>query len=100
MFEFFRYFNFNFHFLGFLFFNSISRAFLFEFPGLFCLTFPGFFIGVSRAFLLEFPRFFFIWISRAQVESIKKLGDMVTRLSRAGAGLGEHIIDRELEAEN
>jgi hypothetical protein len=34
------------------------------------------------------------------VESIKKLGDMVTRLSRAGSGLGEHIIDRELEAQN
>jgi len=31
-----------------------------------------------------------------QVEAIKKLGDMITQLKRAGTGLGEHIIDKEL----
>jgi hypothetical protein len=63
------------------------------------LSFSVFFIGVSRFFYLNFPGFYSL-IFRPQVESIKKLGDMVTRLSRAGAGLGEHIIDRELEDQN
>jgi len=33
-----------------------------------------------------------------QVESIKKIGDMITRLKRAGpTGLGEYIFDKELQ---
>jgi len=33
-----------------------------------------------------------------QVDSIKKLGDMITRLKRAGpTGLGEYIFDKELQ---
>jgi len=33
-----------------------------------------------------------------QVESIKKLGDMITRLKRAGAtGLGEYMFDKDLQ---
>jgi len=33
-----------------------------------------------------------------QVDSIKKLGDMITKLKRAGpAGLGEYIFDKELQ---
>ena len=31
-----------------------------------------------------------------QVESIKQLSDMITRLKRAGPGLGEHLFDQEL----
>lgn len=32
-----------------------------------------------------------------QVEAIKKIGDMITRLKRAGtSGLGEYIFDKEL----
>jgi len=31
-----------------------------------------------------------------QVESIKKIGDMITQLKRAGPGLGEFIFDKEL----
>lgn len=31
-----------------------------------------------------------------QVESIKQLADMITRLKRAGPGLGEHLFDKEL----
>jgi len=34
-----------------------------------------------------------------QVESIKKLADMITRLKRAGpTGLGEHIFDKEFQS--
>jgi len=34
-----------------------------------------------------------------QVEDIKKLGDMITRLNRAGpAGLGEYIFDKDLSS--
>jgi ferritin heavy chain len=33
---------------------------------------------------------------KEQVEAIKELGDLATRLKRAGAGIGEHIIDKEL----
>ena len=33
-----------------------------------------------------------------QVESIKKVSDLITQLRRAGPGLGEHIIDKELSA--
>jgi len=33
-----------------------------------------------------------------QVESIKKVSDLITRLKRAGPGLGEIIIDKELGA--
>ncbi len=33
-----------------------------------------------------------------QVESIKKLGDLVTKMKRAGDGLGLHIIDKELQS--
>jgi len=32
-----------------------------------------------------------------QVEGIKKLGDMITRLKRAGTGLGEYMFDKELQ---
>jgi ferritin heavy chain len=31
-----------------------------------------------------------------QVDAIKKLGDMITQLKRAGPGLGEHLFDKEL----
>ena len=31
-----------------------------------------------------------------QVEAIKQLGDMITRLKRAGPGLGEHLFDKDL----
>jgi len=33
-----------------------------------------------------------------QVESIKQLGDLVTKMKRAGDGLGLHIIDKELHS--
>ena len=33
-----------------------------------------------------------------QIESIKQLGDMITRLKRVGPGLGEHLFDKELSA--
>jgi ferritin heavy chain len=33
-----------------------------------------------------------------QVESIKKVSDLITKLKRAGPGLGEHIIDKELSS--
>ena len=32
-----------------------------------------------------------------QVESIKKLGDYVTTLKRVGSGLGEYMVDRQIE---
>ena len=31
-----------------------------------------------------------------QVEAIKKVSDLITKLKRAGPGLGEHIIDKEI----
>merc|ERR1711862_747426 len=31
-----------------------------------------------------------------QVEGIKKLGDMITKIKRAGDGLGLHIMDKEI----
>ena len=34
---------------------------------------------------------------KEQVEAIKELGDLVTKLRRAGPGLGVHLIDKELE---
>jgi ferritin len=33
-----------------------------------------------------------------QVESIKKVSDVITKLKPAGPGLGEHIIDKELSS--
>lgn len=33
-----------------------------------------------------------------QVESMKKLGDLITKMKRAGDGLGLHIIDKELHS--
>nr|AGT28487.1 ferritin [Pseudodiaptomus annandalei] len=33
-----------------------------------------------------------------QVEAAKELSDLITKMKRAGTGLGEHIIDKELEA--
>jgi ferritin heavy chain len=33
-----------------------------------------------------------------QVEGIKHLGDMITKLTRAGPGLGEYIFDKELQS--
>merc|ERR1712002_1392070 len=33
---------------------------------------------------------------KEQVESIKEIGDLVTKMKRAGDGLGLHIIDKEL----
>lgn len=32
-----------------------------------------------------------------QVESIKKIGDMITKLKRAGPGLGEYTFDKDLQ---
>jgi len=32
-----------------------------------------------------------------QVKSIKEMGDYVTKLRNVGAGLGEHIFDKELQ---
>lgn len=32
-----------------------------------------------------------------QVEAIKALGDLVTKMRRAGDGLGLHIIDKDLD---
>ena len=32
-----------------------------------------------------------------QVEAIKEIGDLVTRMKRAGNGIGEHMIDKELQ---
>jgi len=31
-----------------------------------------------------------------QVKSIKELGDLITKMNRAGSGLGQHLIDQEL----
>ena len=36
---------------------------------------------------------------KEQVEAIKEFGDMVTRIKRAGEGIGLHIIDKELQEE-
>jgi len=33
-----------------------------------------------------------------QVEGIKELGDLITKMKRAGDGLGLHIIDKELSS--
>jgi ferritin heavy chain len=33
-----------------------------------------------------------------QVEAIKELGDHVTKLNRAGSGLGEYLYDKELQS--
>jgi len=33
-----------------------------------------------------------------QVEAIKKLGDLITKMKRAGEGLGVHVIDKELKS--
>ena len=33
---------------------------------------------------------------KEQVEAIKEIGDLVTKMRRAGDGLGLHIIDKEL----
>ncbi len=33
-----------------------------------------------------------------QVEAIKKLGDLITKMKRAGDGLGLHVIDKELQS--
>ena len=33
-----------------------------------------------------------------QVEAIKEFGDLITRMRRAGEGLGVHLIDRELDS--
>jgi len=35
-----------------------------------------------------------------QVEAIKEFGDLLTRLKRAGTGLGEHMIDKELQEDS
>jgi len=34
---------------------------------------------------------------KEQVEAIKEIGDLITRMNRAGDGLGLHIIDKELQ---
>merc|ERR1711915_45367 len=34
---------------------------------------------------------------KEQVEAIKEIGDMITKMRRAGEGLGLHIIDKELQ---
>ena len=33
-----------------------------------------------------------------KVESIKKIGDLITRCKRAGAGLGEFLFDKEMKS--
>merc|ERR1712156_1175676 len=33
-----------------------------------------------------------------QVDGIKEIGDMITKIKRAGDGLGLHIIDKEMQA--
>ncbi len=33
-----------------------------------------------------------------QVEAIKELGDHITKLNRAGSGLGEYLYDKELQS--
>ena len=33
-----------------------------------------------------------------QVEGIKELGDLITKMKRAGDGLGVHIIDKEMSS--
>ena len=35
---------------------------------------------------------------KEQVEAIKHLGDLITKMKRAGDGLGVHIIDKELQS--
>lgn len=35
---------------------------------------------------------------KEQVEAIKHLGDLITKMKRAGDGLGLHIIDKELQS--
>ncbi len=35
-----------------------------------------------------------------QVEAIKELGDWVSKMKRAGPGLGEHIIDKEINGDD
>jgi len=34
---------------------------------------------------------------KEQVEAIKEIGDLITKINRAGDGLGLHIIDKELQ---
>ena len=34
---------------------------------------------------------------KEQVEAIKEIGDLITKMKRAGDGLGLHIIDKELQ---
>ena len=34
---------------------------------------------------------------KEQVEAEKELGDLITRMKRAGDGLGLHLIDKELQ---
>ena len=36
-------------------------------------------------------------MSFEQVESIKEIGDLVTKMKRSGDGIGLHIIDQELQ---
>ena len=45
-------------------------------------------IPISEVCAIETPKL--------QVEAIKHLGDLVTKMKRAGDGLGVHIIDKEL----
>ena len=35
---------------------------------------------------------------KEQVKSIKELSDLITKMKRAGDGLGLHIIDKELQS--
>ena len=35
---------------------------------------------------------------KEQVEAIKEISDLITRMKRAGDGLGLHIIDKELQS--
>ena len=36
-------------------------------------------------------------MSFEQVESIKEIGDLVTKMKRSGDGIGLHVIDQELQ---
>jgi len=47
-------------------------------------------------FLLQMADFLEANYLAEQVESIKEIGNLITKLKHAGPGLGEFLIDREL----
>merc|ERR1711860_349757 len=44
----------------------------------------------------QFPDFLEGEFLKEQVEAIKEIGDLITRMKRAGDGLGLHLVDKEL----